>query len=558
LPPPPFPTAVGREAPRDTLAPSSFGSLGTNKPGGTGDLGGPRAAMSTIAELEGSTSTATLRPPGAVPPPPRALPGTTPPFEGQLAERGVEADGPRELPSAPRQTGSSPTASPETAAVAPVASAGALDSTLDLNSSASQKAAQEELIQRTRISEGSATKSSNAPGAVPPPGLFIEDEPLERRPMQPTLITVPRRELTRMRAATLVLGGLLLVAAGTLVVVLSRRGGPTAVASAAPSASATPPPALTCALLAPPSRISPIDRGVPISARGLPDGTVALAIADTKTSVAGWIYDPASGEPRRKLEAPTGSDDVSHVSASEPLLVDRSSPDFAFSQTIAPGLALGVGPTGVLRRGADGATGTIWPLDAGVRITAPRVASFAAGHFVTFRQGGSDGKIMTGWLRPDGSAAGEATALEGAPATLGTPTAAAVGDRALVMFSARATKAEPYRVFAASAPPGHVADRSRALDLPSEGGGALAPALTPLSGERYAIQWTDGNVGHYQVHVRLFDAKLEPIGEPVLVSAKGANAGQGTVVSTPQATVSFFIQTTAGNDELWGVALSCH
>ena len=72
------------------------------------------------------------------------------------------------------------------------------------------------------------------------------------------------------------------------------------------------------------------------------------------------------------------------------------------------------------------------------------------------------------------------------------------------------------------------------------------------------MQWTDGNVGQYQVHVRMFDSELKPLGEPLLVSAKGANAGQGTLVTTNKATVSFFIQTTAGHDELWGVALSCH
>lgn len=564
LPPPPFPSMPPKDAPRDTLAPSSFGTLGASKPvTALGEPRPPRAAMSTIGDFEGANSTATLRPPGAVPPPPRALPGTTPPFEGHVAER--------EATPAARAEPSSPSAATPAAPVATVVSAQAqrsLDSTLDQSSSASKKAAQAELIERSRLDSEDAPQNSEdapqnsalpgKPSAVPPPGLFIHDEPVERRPVQPTLVTVPRRELTRLRATLMVLGGLLLLAAGILIIVLARRTDAVPTKVAAPSASAAPPPSPTCALLAPPSRISPIERSVPISAHGLPDGTIALAIADTKTSAAGWIYDPASGEPKRTLAAPSGSEEVSHVSASEPLLVDRAAPDFAFSQTIAPGLALGVGPAGILRRGSDGATGTIWPLAAGVRITPPRVASLPSGHFVAFRQGGAEGQIMTGWLRPDGSAAGEATALEGAPGTLGTPNAVVFGQNALVLFSARASKSEPYRVYAASAAPGHVAGRAQALDLPSDGGGAIAPALTGLSGERYAVQWTDGNVGQYQVHVRLFDAKLEPQGPALLVSAKGANAGQGTLVSTPQATVSFFIQTTAGHDELWGVALSCH
>jgi hypothetical protein len=253
-----------------------------------------------------------------------------------------------------------------------------------------------------------------------------------------------------------------------------------------------------------------------------------------------------------------GSGDVSHVTASDPLGVDRASQDFAFGQTLSSGLALGVGPAGLLRRGDDGATGVVWPLGAGVRVTPPRVVTLPGGHFVAFRQGGADGQIMTGWLKPDGTAAGELSAIEGAPKSLGTPNVALFGQRALVLFSARSDKSEPYRVYAASAAPLERAAAPQALDLPSEGGGAIAPSLTRLSGERYLVQWTDGNVGQYQVHVRELDTALKPVSEALLVSAKGANAGQGTIVATDKATVSFFIQTTAGHDELWGVALSCH
>jgi hypothetical protein len=311
-------------------------------------------------------------------------------------------------------------------------------------------------------------------------------------------------------------------------------------------------------LVAPPSRISIIERTVPISALVQADGNIALAIADTKTSATGFIYDPVVGEPKRKLDAPAGDGDVSHVSATEPLLIDRADPDFAFAQTLAPGLAIGIGPTGLLRRGGDGATGVIWPLDSGVRVTPPRSVSTAAGHFVALRQGGADGRIMTGWLRADGAASTAPSAIEGAPKSLGTPNVSLFGERALVLFSARADKSEPYRVYAALAAPGQPPSPVRALDLPATGGGALTPSLASLPGDRYLVQWTDGNVGQYQVHVRMLDARLQPVSEALLVSGKGANAGQGTIVSTGSAAVSFFIQTTAGHDELWGATLSCH
>ena len=596
--PPPSPTATAnvgltREPARDTLAPSSFGVLGTNKPPtapAPAAVRGARAPLPTLGDLEGATATATLRPPGAVPPPPRALPLPTPSLDAVGLDRDSELDRPvygtpgpggdvpstplaGDVPPSPKtpQPRVEPARSAEPARgfeSATVVSAGAappfqskpaaettLDSTLDVASSASKKATQAALIEQTRISEGGARPST--PSAVPAPGLFIADEPLERRPKQSSLVTVRRDSLSRMRIGVLVLGGLLLMAAGALVVMVFRRSEASANRNAAPSASAAPTPP-GCLLSPPPSRLSAIERSVPISALAQDDGSIALGIADAKDSAVGWIYDPIAGEPKRKLDVQAGSGDVSHVTATDPLLVDRGGPDFAFGQTLGPSLQLGVGPSGILRRGADGATGVVWPLPAGVRVTPPRAATLASGYFVAFRQGGADGQIMAGWVRPDGSAAAEPSAVEGAPKSLGTPNVAVFGEQALVMFSGRADKSEPYRIYVAAAAPGKLAGPARAIELPTEGGGAIAPSLAALVGQRYLVQWTDGNVGQYQVHVRLFDAELKPLSEPLLVSAKGANAGQGTIVTTAKASVSFFIQTTAGHDELWGVALSCH
>jgi hypothetical protein len=349
---------------------------------------------------------------------------------------------------------------------------------------------------------------------------------------------------------------MLLMLLGALVVLIFRRGEASSVKAAAPSASVVPAPA-GCHLAQVPSRISPIERAVPISTLALGDGTIALGIADTKTSAAGWIYDAVAGETRRKLRAPEGSGDVTHVTPTEPLVVDRASSDFAFGQTLSRGLALGVGPSGILRRGADGATGVVWPLATGVRVTPPRAASTKSGHFVAFRQGGAEGQLMSGWLRPDGTPLGAPASLGGAPKTLGTPNVVLTDKEAVMLFAARQDKNEPYRVHAARAELGRAPGPPRVLDLPAEGGGAIAPSLTPFSGERYLVQWTDGNVGQYQVHVRILDAKLDPVSEAVLVSAKGANAGQGTIVVAGDAVVSFFIQTTAGHDELWGATLTC-
>jgi hypothetical protein len=424
-----------------------------------------------------------------------------------------------------------------------------------MSGSASKKATQAALIERTRSAESQPARPPNS--AVPAPGLFIADEPVEPRPKQGGPVPPQPEALTRMRVALFVLGGVLLMLAGALVVMIVRRSEAVATRSAVPSASAIPTPP-GCRLALPPSRISPtIERSVPISAVALADGDIALAIADTKTTATGWVYDPIQGEPKRQLGAAAVNGDVTHVVASEPLQVDHTLPDFSFGRSLSRGLSIGVGPAGLLRRGADGATGVVWPLPTGARVTAPRVASLPAAHFVAFRQGGAEGQVQTGWLRADGTAASELHAIAGAPLSLGTPTAAKLGERAVTLFSARPDKSSPYEIHAAVSTPTSPPARAKKLSLPAFGSGAIAPSLAELSPGRYLLQWTDGGIGQYQVHAIVVSDDLEPLGPPLRVSAKGANAGQGTIVASSKATVSFFIQTTAGHDELWGATLSC-
>ncbi|RYZ04329.1 MAG: hypothetical protein EOO73_23920 [Myxococcales bacterium] len=529
--------ALPREEARDTLAPSSFGSLGSRPHPGAPPTGvrSARAPLPTLGELEGASATATLRPPGAVPPPPRALPTATPSPDPVAFERHGVLETPLPLPRTP------------------ITPALELDSTLGMSGSASKKAAQAALVEQSRLAE-----SVVAPSAVPAPGLYIADEPLERRPKQASLVTVPRQELTRLRGAMLVLGGLLLMAAGALVVLVFRRADANrqaVVGRASASVAAVAPPG--CALHAPPSRISPIERSVPIAARTLADGNVALAFAETKTSAVAFLYRPVSGDVERQQTSSSNAE-VTHVSLDAPPIVTRGSADFALGQALSPGLELGVGANGILRRGSDGATGVVWSLPTGSRVTQPRVVQLPGGYFVTFRQGGAEGQIVTGWVRADGTAASELTPLSGLPHNLGTPTTAVFAERALLLVSARADKTERYRIFAAPAAPGQAAGPARVLEAPGEGGGAIAPSLSALPGGRYLLQWTDGNVGQYQVRSRILNAELSPLAPPALVSAKGANAGQGVVVGTARGAASFFIQTTAGHDELWGVALTCH
>ena len=81
--------------------------------------------------------------------------------------------------------------------------------------------------------------------------------------------------------------------------------------------------------------------------------------------------------------------------------------------------------------------------------------------------------------------------------------------------------------------------------------------MSALGADGWVLQWTEGATGAYEVRLQELSAKLEPLGEARLVSPKGANAGQGAVLSTGSRVLSVFVQTTAGHDELWGASFEC-
>jgi len=337
------------------------------------------------------------------------------------------------------------------------------------------------------------------------------------------------------------------------------RTEPAEVAPSASGSAASNAGLLGCSLALPPARISStIERSVPISAVPLADGKIAIGIAETKTSAVGWIYDPETADSVKSLSAAPGVGDVTFVTPGEPLmLVDRAVSEFAFARSLSPTLAIGVGPSGVLRRGDDGATGVLWPIPTGLKVTPPRIAALADGYFVAFRQGGAEGQLSTGWMSPTGAALGPLSIIPDAPKSLGTPSVASGEREGILVFAGRTDKTNPFRIYAARARFGQQPSPAVQLALTEQSGGAIAPSLTALANGNFLVQWTDGKVGQYRVHVRLLDASFAPIGDPLLVSAKGTNAGQGTLVAAGKSVVSFFIQTTAGHDELWGASVKC-
>jgi hypothetical protein len=238
--------------------------------------------------------------------------------------------------------------------------------------------------------------------------------------------------------------------------------------------------------------------------------------------------------------------------------VDRSGTALHGARTVAPDLAIGIAGTDLVRA-KGGQTSVIFPLAAADKLTDPRVATSPAGHLVTFRRGGLSGRVLYGFLAPDGSPQGELSTLEVPGVQMsGTPDAAIGAKGGLIAFAGRASADVPWRVqlAAVSRDAGPVL---KTFETPpgGEGGGSIAPSVSRLGADGWILQWTEGTTGQYQVRLQRLSARLEAVGEPRLASPKGANAGQGAVVAVGNRVLSVFVQTTAGHDELWGASLKC-
>jgi hypothetical protein len=363
------------------------------------------------------------------------------------------------------------------------------------------------------------------------------------------------------------ISGALLLAVITLAVTRSRSTAPApdvsaTVSSALPAPLPTPPAG--CKLALPAARIfANVERSVPPYAAKLAnENELALGFAASKSKGVGVrlrtdTLDVSQAFEEEGKDAVRGVVPLTH-SGSLAFFVDRDDSALRSAHTVdeIPPFTLGVSDAGFSRVVA-GSSSLVWPLEASVKITEPRSAQLADfGYGVTFRRGGQSGSVLLGFVAGDGSKKSELMEIPNAPKLLGTPVIAGSAAGALVAFAGRDTPDAPWQLFVSLTKPGAAPTAARAL-VTGSGGGAISPTLSALATNRWLVQWTEGSSGQYQVHVQSFTAELSPVGQSVLVSPKGANAGQGSLASSPSTVTSLFILTTAGHDELWGATLAC-
>jgi hypothetical protein len=584
----------------------------------------PRAPQPTLAEEGGETRTTTLRPPGAVPPPPRGGPvmgmGRAP---ARLEEEqptlrkpapGLGGAGPsrdtlpeitERAPGPPPPTGPNPRpnvllpGAPTDVSIQSVPSEGAPTKPAPFGYAAAAAGAVPPLLGKGPFAPvppapaaplgvdldetlgstpfevahfvESGPPSTTLESAPPPPSEVeqrsapspVTDDALEdARPSRPP---VPRAALVGL---ALLAGVVLVLAAGVVVLVVTRlQKDPTVATSASggPSATSVAPRPPGCELASPAARLSTaVHRAVPPAFAELdPSGRVAVGIAETPKNAAGLVVTLDTLDVTKPFED-AGTEAlygvVPFAAAGAPSFsVDRAGGALHGARTVGPDLAIGLAGVDLVRT-RGGATTVVFPHAASDKVTDPRIATSAAGHLVTLRRGGLSGRVLYGWLAPDGSPKGELSALEVPGVGMsGTPDAAVNAKGGLIAFAGRAKAEAPWRVQLVAVSQ-DAAPAPKVFETPpgGAGGGSIAPSVGRLGDDGWILQWTEGTTGQYQVRVQQLSSSLDPVGEPRLVSPKGASAGQGAVLAVGRKVLSVFVQTTAGHDELWGASLRCH
>ncbi len=474
-----------------------------------------RRPMPTLADEPAPRGGRTLRPPAAVPPPPRAMP------RGPEAPDGV----PKDVVIEELAPGSAPV--PEA------------DPAPELTERSSEFGSQSETGRRSRGSRSST---------------------IERRASSSNAL---------LFLATL-LGAIAVLLGVAAVVILLRRQAtlpaPTPAASevraVAASPSAAPAPLQQCRLARSARRVyGAADRSVPQLTLTLPDQRVAVGFAASATTAVGLSIDAGTLSTKQELLT-DGKDRVFGVvplrGEELTFAVDREGGNLRHAHTVGPALMVGMTDDGFARQ-RDGAVEVIWAGGGDEPTTAPRSATIQDGrHVVTFRRGGQSGSVLAGWLTPDGAQASPLSqvASEG---LAGTPSVATNPTHALLTFASRPDADAKWGVALAAAPHGSVPEQSTPFVIPPGGPGVetIAPSATGLDDGRWLLQWTEGATGNRQVRVQTLGPDLTPIGDAITLSAVEDNAGQGSIHAVGGRVLALYLVIRGGEPQLWAAALQC-
>jgi hypothetical protein len=486
-----------------------------------------RDVLPTLAGEDFPTRSQTLRPAGALPPPPRTYPQQKLPEFEELeqevdAEEALTAIDPDEL---------------------------------------------------TPVPPRGATRS-----APPPMPVQTGAPPLAKaEPASPVTSVLPAKGRVSRRAVTIATALSVLIPGAALLLAAFYLKRPKAPEAEEPARVVTLPPQTAtapvgCTLAAPARRLEEAAyASVPLLTAKGTDGKALVGFAATKERAVGLAIDPTTLEVTQAFDQ-TVSDSttlgVVPLVHGDPVAfaVDRGDKAFAFSRTVdaAQRFSLGVTQDGFARRvGAD--VTQVWPGKSdNPTITTPRVSDVnGIGHAVAFRHGGQEGKVLVGWLEDDGSKRSELKAVGADMAVVGTPSVASNEHTTLVSFAAKKTPEEAFHAELSTAENGALPEHAIAFVVPEggPGGEVISPSAEGLSQGRFLLQWTEGSAGNRAVRVQVLSVTAErtlvPVGDAITLSNRDQNAGQGALWVDGEHALALYLVKNEASHELWGAALRC-
>jgi hypothetical protein len=410
------------------------------------------------------------------------------------------------------------------------------------------------------------------PPTVKLPALPRTPPPLEAEP--PTSRVRP--VAARSSSVALVAGVVALVAfalGGVTVLVLVKRTATGSAASASASASAAAPVASASgAPIVEPAGCSveraqlvsrPVFPKVPLEVASAGGGRVAVAFARTEKEAQALVLSADTLDKHQSRRQPK----TDEVAGARPLVrgdtvelvVDAEEKNLRGARSLLGErpLRIGAAPRGIARSAGDGEPEVVWPLNE-AELTPMRIESRpTVGHFVAFRAGGQAGRVLAGWLGPDGGKKTELIAPELQATALGTPSAALGSDQTLLLVAAKSSAASEWQVAGGSARPGQVPKKLAPIALGDAATARMSPSAVALPGGRWLLQWTERGEREHMVKLQPLDDTLTPAGPVLRASPQGGDSGQGQIWFEGSSGVSFFLVSAGGGHELWAAPVRC-
>ncbi len=244
---------------------------------------------------------------------------------------------------------------------------------------------------------------------------------------------------------------------------------------------------------------------------------------------------------------------------------DRKNDRLQARRTIvaSPPLQIGVAAAGLAWAKVGGPpAGTLWPLDEGAPVDALRGA--AAGDAdrtiaLAFRRGGSVWMgVAAGTPAP--TTRGDLAHVEGLGTAVGSPAVAVNDGVVVVAWADRPSSDETWRLRWVRFDAGGAPAAPQTFTPPAGGRGeqAMSPAVAALSGGRFLLVWTEGPTSGHDVRALTLSSEGKPLGEPLVISNAGVNAGQGQAAVTASGRgVVAFLESNGTGFQVGATPITC-